>query len=381
MATPTQEVGGRRSRKVLYGLGALLVTGVTLAGCSGGPADAQDATTPVANAQPETGSATPSSPAPVTVTAVAPAADAKDVAATAPVTVTFSGAVPATAAMPTLDPPVAGKWAKQGSTLTFTPSGGWLPYSTEKVTVPAPAGGPASTTSFTVAAGDRTRLEQMLAELNYLPFTLSGTSLNSEPTDVNAVPTAPESGTLNWTWSSVPATLRAEWAPGKTNVMDQGAVMAFQSDHDLKMDGIAGPEVWKALVAAVAGRQLDKNPYDYLVASETVPETLTVYRDGKVLYTSKANTGVAGATTAQGTFPVYSRFSSTEMKGTNPDGSKYDDKGIPWVAYFNGGDAVHGFVRSSYGFPQSNGCVELPVSDAAQVWKMDPYGTLVTVTK
>jgi lipoprotein-anchoring transpeptidase ErfK/SrfK len=68
------------------------------------------------------------------------------------------------------------------------------------------------------------------------------------------------------------------------------------------------------------------------------------------------------------------------MKGTNPDGTKYDDPAIPWVAYFNGGDAVHGYPRSTYGWPQSNGCVELPVSNAATVWPMDTYGTLVTVT-
>ena len=32
--------------------------------------------------------------------------------------------------------------------------------------------------------------------------------------------------------------------------------------------------------------------------------------------------------------------------------------------YFNGGDAVHGYPRASYGFPQSNGCVELPIETA-----------------
>jgi lipoprotein-anchoring transpeptidase ErfK/SrfK len=105
-----------------------------------------------------------------------------------------------------------------------------------------------------------------------------------------------------------------------------------------------------------------------------------VYRNGQVVYSTLANTGIPGATTAKGTFPVYERFKSTEMKGTNPDGTKYDDPDIPWVAYFNGGDAVHGYPRPSYGHPQSVGCVELPISNAAQVWPMDTYGTLVTVT-
>jgi hypothetical protein len=49
--------------------------------------------------------------------------------------------------------------------------------------------------------------------------------------------------------------------------------------------------------------------------------------------------------------------------GHNPDGSYYDDP-VHWINYFNGGDAVHGFVRGCYGWPQSLGCVELPVSTA-----------------
>jgi lipoprotein-anchoring transpeptidase ErfK/SrfK len=162
--------------------------------------------------------------------------------------------------------------------------------------------------------------------------------------------------------------------------MDQGAVMAFESDHHMTMDGIAGPKVWAALIAAANAHQPDSHPYDYLVASKTRPETLKVYREGKVIYSTLANTGVPGADTEEGTFPVFERFASTTMTGTNVDGSKYVDHGIPWVAYFNGGDAVHGFVRPSYGRPQSNGCVELPISNAATVWQMDPYGTLVTVT-
>ena len=67
------------------------------------------------------------------------------------------------------------------------------------------------------------------------------------------------------------------------------------------------------------------------------------------------------------------------MSGTNPDGSHYNDPGVPWVSYFNGGDALHGFDRPGYGYPQSDGCVEMPPSNAAVVWPMTPIGTLVTV--
>ena len=48
------------------------------------------------------------------------------------------------------------------------------------------------------------------------------------------------------------------------------------------------------------------------------------------------------------------------MSGTNPDGSHYADP-VTWVSYFNGGDALHQFYRSTYGWPQSLGCVEMTV--------------------
>ena len=65
--------------------------------------------------------------------------------------------------------------------------------------------------------------------------------------------------------------------------------------------------------------------------------------------------------------------------GTNPDGSHYNDPGIKWVSYFNGGDALHAFTRAQYGFPQSLGCVEMMLEPAGQVWPYTPIGTLVHV--
>ncbi|HVV17792.1 MAG TPA: L,D-transpeptidase family protein, partial [Pseudonocardiaceae bacterium] len=356
------------------------------------------ATAPAPAATRSSSTRAPAPAGPLTVTSISPRNGLHDVATSALLTVDYSLPVDASSPTPTLSPAVPGTWTRSGSVMTFVPAGGWVPYSTEHVTVPAGAtatvGGTTITStkavssSFQVQPGSETRLEQLLAQLHYLPFTfvpatpvradvVSGGTPQARSTVIS---TSPLAGSLRWSWPTVPATLRALWKPGHANVMVQGAVMAFQSDHDMKMDGVAGPQVWKALLAAAAKGQNDKNPYDYLVASKSLPEKLTVYRDGKVIYTTLANTGVPGADTQAGTFPVYLRFKSTTMRGTNVDGTKYDDPGIPWVAYFNGGDAVHGFVRGAYGFPQSNGCVELPVSNAAKVWTMDPYGTLVTVT-
>ncbi|HLH27649.1 MAG TPA: L,D-transpeptidase family protein, partial [Acidimicrobiales bacterium] len=188
----------------------------------------------------------------------------------------------------------------------------------------------------------------------------------------------PQEGSFSWRWSP-PAPLGSLWTVGTGNVITTGAVMAFQDEHGLKTDGQAGPQVWSDLLADLQAAHATTSPYDYVYVSTGSPETATVYRDGAAVYSTPVNTGVAAAPTEKGTFPVYARYRVTTMSGTNPDGSHYSDPGIPWVSYFNGGDALHGFVRGGYGYPQSDGCVEMPISNAAVVWPMTPIGTLVTV--
>jgi len=155
--------------------------------------------------------------------------------------------------------------------------------------------------------------------------------------------------------------------------------MAFEATHNLKWDGIAGPEVWAALLEAVAHRQVTTAPYDYVAVSQALPESATAWRNGQYIFTAPVNTGIAVEPTAVGTYPVYARYLVTTMSGKNPDGTPYHDPGIPWVSYFNGGDALHGYVRASYGFPQSLGCVEMTYANAATMFPLTPIGTLVTV--
>jgi hypothetical protein len=66
------------------------------------------------------------------------------------------------------------------------------------------------------------------------------------------------------------------------------------------------------------------------------------------------------------------------MRGTNPNGSKYAEQ-VYYVSYFRGSLAVHYDLRPSYGFPQSLGCVELPMNEAKQAFPYLTYGSLVTV--
>jgi len=326
-------------------------------------------------------------PVPRTIS-VTPKPGAQGVTTGTRVRIVLSSPARAGAPMPTFVPPVAGKWSIDGAALTFIPSYGYVPWSKVRVNIPA-ALAQRTHWSFSVGPPPILRVQQLLAELHYLPlrFVLTAgapatgaAALAHEPRAASLVPSISQIGSFSWRYPDVPASLTSLWLTGQDNVVTTGAIMHFEDDVNLTADGLVEPQVWEALTQAVARRATNAVPYDYLMVSEALPEQLVVWRNGKTVYTSLANTGVPGAWTATGTFPVYARFSSTTMEGTDPDGYHYDVTGVPWVAYFNGGDAVHGYWRYGYGYPQSNGCVELPVDNAQVVWGMDPIGTLVTVT-
>jgi lipoprotein-anchoring transpeptidase ErfK/SrfK len=173
--------------------------------------------------------------------------------------------------------------------------------------------------------------------------------------------------------------LTALWQPGTLNEITTGALIRFEDAHGLAASGTPTTQAWDALIAAVAGGHVNKAPYAYVIVNQASPETLTLYVNMRPIYSSLVNTGISSRPTANGTWPVYIHVTSTTMSGTNPDGSHYSDPGIPWVSYFNGGDALHGYLRGSYGWPQSLGCVEMPYANAGIVYPYTPIGTLVTV--
>lgn len=324
---------------------------------------------------------------PLSVVSTTPATGATNVASDATVTVQLSAPITTVAGLPPLNPPVPGAWKKTSATVvTFAATAAFTPTSTESLTIPAgptglrdAAGGALAapvTLSFTVAQASTERLQQLLAQGNYLPLSFTPTAPLSSPVEAFTS----QLGTFAWRWPGTPPSLTSLWSEGSENAITKGAVMNFENQHTLTVDGVAGKQVWIALFADITAGKANADPYTYVSVSKTLPENLTLYNNGAVQFAGIAvNTGVPGADTADGTYPVFEHITSSRMKGTNPDGSTYDDPDVPWAAYFNGGDALHGFPRATYGSPQSNGCVEMAIPDAAKTWPLTPIGTLVTV--
>jgi peptidoglycan hydrolase-like protein with peptidoglycan-binding domain len=285
---------------------------------------------------------------------------------------------------PQITPQIPGSWhAVNAHTVVFTPGGaGFAPDSLVRLTLPGRsevAGAPATVLTWTVAQPSPIRAEQILAQLGYLPlnFTPSVPVAHTKQAQVEAV-FAPPSGRFSWRYASTPLALRTTWTTDSAVVL-RGAVMAFENQHQMTTDGVIGPNVWEALMQAALTGQTNTFGYTFVNVSQALPETLTLWHNGQVILTAHVNTGVPGAATEPGVYPVFLREQVGTMTGTNPNGTKYHDPGIPWISYFHGGDALHGFIRASYGFPQSDGCVEMPFATAGAVWPYTPIGTLVDV--
>ena len=329
---------------------------------------------------------------------VTPAAGARGVNGTNPIRVEFSAPLAANSPMPTLSPWIAGHWTVQGDSAVFTPTVGY--FQNTRVTVKIPGGlagvtsaaganagnggtlGSDLSQSFTTGSFSTMRLQQLLAQLGYLPMTWTPKSRTAiipanARAELAAAYGAP-AGTFKWQ-SGYPWNLTSQWKAGSYNILDVGAVRAFESVTGLTMDGSAGYTVWADLFKAVAKGKDNPNGYTYAVASQYSPENLRIWHNGRLVLESPANTGIPASPTEDGTFPVYLKYYFSYMKGTNPDGTKYDDP-VYYASYFNGGDAVHEFSRYSYGWYQSLGCVELPWDAAKTAYPYLTYGSLVTVT-
>jgi lipoprotein-anchoring transpeptidase ErfK/SrfK len=316
-----------------------------------------------------------------------PAAGAQNVATNTAITATFSRPVRLGDATPTLSPKIGGKWVQtNATTLTYELRSPLIPSSQVEVTIPGGRSGirgaqgatltRSASVSFTVAAGDTLRLQQLLALVDYLPVKFIPSGPPPTPADM----AIDQAGSFNWRWATLPAELTSQWTQGTSKEITRAAVEEFENQNDLGVDGIAGPAVWTALINDALNNKVSGTPYVYVLVNKVLPENLTLWSNGAPKYVGiPVNTGLSGADTTDGTYAVFEHVRYSEMKGTNPDGSHYDDPNVPYASYFNGGDALHGFIRGSFGSPQSNGCVEMSYADAALVWPLTPIGTLVTV--
>jgi hypothetical protein len=378
--------------------GAVLATGVALALT---PGTVSQRETTLAAAAHAAGHGRAGMSPPLRVLSISPGYSADALTAADPVRVVFSAPLAPGSPLPTFSPAVAGAWhGAGGGAMVFTPEAAVGRATELTLRVPAGSSGVRSaagallgapvTAVFQAGGWSTLRVEQLLAQIGYLPLTWN-------PDNDSGLPGEPGEGPVTVSYSrqprgvsphadgefswqgSYPGALTSQWQPGQPGVILTGALSAFQADHGLPITGTATRGLWRALFRAVARGQRNPHGYTYALADQARPETLTVWHNGQVVVQSLASTGTAATPTPDGTFAVYLRYRSQVMRGLMPDGSPYADP-VQFVSYFHGDYAVHSMDRPSFGWPQSLGCVELPLHEARLVWPFLTYGSLVTVT-
>jgi len=227
---------------------------------------------------------------PLTVVATTPSQHTQQVDGADPVTVQFSARLADGSPMPSVSPATAGTWKRvPGSdSIQFVPAVGFPQSAFVQVTIPGGAAGlkaagggtlaASQTLDFHVGAYSAERLPQLLAELGYLP--LNWTAAPGQPAPALgdaaaqlAAAYSPPAGTFSWQ-PGYPTGLTSFWDNGSpAGLITHGAVMAFEADHGMTMDGQAGPAVWAALLSAADKGQVNAHGYTYAVASQVQPET------------------------------------------------------------------------------------------------------------
>ena len=222
-----------------------------------------------------------------------------------------------------------------------------------------------------------------------------------------------------------------QYAWNAQNPFIRGAVIQFERANDLLgpkgvSEGRIHLDVEKKIMSTSA--KPDPFPWQWVYVTKAdgtkQPESMSLWEGGQgmhpargYIWHTRVNTGVMGAT-PNGTWPIYQRLPSTTMRGVFPvpvswltyatlenqkvsqwTGSTlmqsavgvvnghpvrwqpYNDPDIKWVNYFNDGLGIHYYPRAAYGFPQSAGCVEEPLSAAKITYGLLHYGVPVTVSK
>ena len=192
---------------------AVLIAGGVFAAAS--PGSRHEAVSSAANSQPVVHhSAKPTTPkptaptAPLQIVSVTPSSGSQDANGAAPVKITFNELLATTTPLPTLSPKIDGSWTVSGDTATFQPKLGYSQNTHVTLKIPGGSSGvqaaglassgttttaatdagllpKTATLSFTTGSFCTLRLQQLLAQLGYLPLTWTPT----DPTPRSSRPT------------------------------------------------------------------------------------------------------------------------------------------------------------------------------------------------
>jgi lipoprotein-anchoring transpeptidase ErfK/SrfK len=117
-----------------------------------------------------------------------------------------------------------------------------------------------------------------------------------------------------------------------------------------------------------------------LITVDLGKQMLYAWDGGKIVNQSKVSTGLPLTPTVKGSFKIYWKRPSQEMKGGSKAYGNYDYKNVPNIMYFFEGYAIHGaYWHNRFGLRASHGCVNTPLNFAKWIYDWAPLGTRVEI--
>ena len=111
-------------------------------------------------------------------------------------------------------------------------------------------------------------------------------------------------------------------------------------------------------------------------------QTLAVYENSQLVYAALIASGIDPFFTRPGLFNIYQKLETTPMQGAfEADLSDfYYLEDVPYTLYYDKLRALHGaYWRTSFGFPQSHGCINLAPADSHWLYDWAVEGDWVYV--
>ena len=131
-----------------------------------------------------------------------------------------------------------------------------------------------------------------------------------------------------------------------------------------------------ALPAHAQGIITDKK----LITVDIGKQMVYAWDGGKMIYSTKASTGMRYTPTVTGTFSIQRKLPLQDMKGNYPPYEPYFIKNVPNVMYFYQAYAIHGaYWHNKFGIRVTHGCVNVPVAASQWLFNWVGMGTQVVV--
>ena len=155
------------------------------------------------------------------------------------------------------------------------------------------------------------------------------------------------------------------------------AVEALRKGNDFKL----------TLPAKITKFTVEKGLVEMRIVVDKSTQTASVYKNDELVKTFPVCTGKTGADdSTPGTFFIYLRYASQDMRGRNGDGSSYFSPNVRWVSYYHAGEGFHtaswnydGIATGDAANHGSHGCINMYEQDARWIYENCPRGTIVQI--